>query len=36
MMQLCFDKDNLEKFHFGVKSWFVIKSVKILQKFGVY
>ena len=26
MMQLCFDKNYPERFHFGVKSWFVIKK----------
>ena len=33
MMQLYFDKDNMEIIHFGGKKHeFTIKSVKILQK----
>lgn len=36
-MQLCFDKDIPESFHFeGKKQWHVIKSVKTMQKIGVY
>ena len=37
MIQLGFDKDNTERFHFEDKNqWYVTKSVKILQKFGFY
>ena len=37
MIQLGFDKDNTERFHFKDKNqWYVIKSVKILQNFRVY
>ncbi len=37
MMQLYFDKDNMEIIYFGGKEYkFTIKSVKILQKIGVY
>jgi hypothetical protein len=37
MIQLGFDKDNTERFHFEDKNqWYVIKSVKILQKSGFY
>ena len=37
MMQLYFDKDNMEIIDFGEKNHeFAIKSVEILQKFRVY
>ena len=37
MIHPCFDKDNQESIHFeGKKQWYVIKSVKTLQKNGVY